>query len=252
CTDSEVNGAPFYVMRFVDGHVLRDRRRAETLAPETRAAAGAALVETLAALHRVNPDSVGLGDLGKKEDYVGRQLRRWSRQLENASRPLVELHSIHRELVATAPAQEGAGIVHGDYRLDNCIVAEDGSVASVLDWELCTLGDVRADLGMLMVYWSEAGDGFFPLEDPPTTAPGFPSRRALIERYEGTMSHSVSALPWFVAFAHWRLACILEGVYTRYVAAAMGEVPANVERFKTATDALTQRAAKILDGTPAI
>ena len=179
CEDESVNGAPFYVMGFVDGAILRSQREATDAFDEgERAAIGTRVVDTLVAIHDVDPDAVGLGELGRREDYAARQLHRWQRQWEGSKTrevPLVD--EVHDRLVARIPEQGPATIVHGDYRLDNMILdTRSGEVAAVVDWELCTLGDPLADVGMLTVYWSEPGDDLIPLIDPPTTAPGFPTR----------------------------------------------------------------------------
>ncbi len=164
CTDAAVNGAPFYVMGFVDGVIARSEAEAEaSFDARLRHESGLALVDTLAQIHSVDPDEVGLGDLGRKEHYISRQLRRWYGNYQaaletrgGASRPDVDW--VHDELAAHIPEQGRACVVHGDYRLDNCVIGPDGHVLAVLDWELCTLGDPRADLGQLLVYWPEPGE----------------------------------------------------------------------------------------------
>jgi aminoglycoside phosphotransferase (APT) family kinase protein len=123
----------------------------------------------------------------------------------------------------------------------------------VLDWELCTLGDVRADVGMLMVYWVEPDDTLHPLADPPTSIGGFASRRQILDGYRKASGQDLPEIDYFVAFASWRLACIIEGVYARYHAAAMGShIPDDIERFARTVDQLVARAAAILDGQPAV
>ncbi len=254
CEDEAVNGPPFYVMDFVEGTVARNAKIATRLSEDVRRKSSESLVRVLAQLHAVRPDDVGLGDLGKKSDYVARQLRRWSRQVESLSkRDLPLLDEVHAELAQRIPDQGEAGIVHGDYRLDNCIISDEGEVAAVLDWELCTLGDIRADVGTLAVYWARPEDDFFPLDEPPTIVEGFYSRRQLVDAYLQAARRDVDHLDYFIAFSYWRLACILEGVYARYLAAAMGKsVPTNLERFPVGVDKLTQRAADILGGRPAL
>ncbi len=224
CTDPEVNGVPFFVMDHVAGHVLRDRAAAEHLNESARAAAAGHLVEVLAAIHAVDPDEVGLGDLGRRSDYVARQLKRWHAQWErSAYTHLTGIDDVHRRLSARMPDQHDSTIVHGDYRLDNCIVTDDGRVAAVLDWELCTLGDPLADIGLLLVYWAELGDGFSALPDAPTTAPGFPGRAELTERYAEASGRHIDDVDYYVALGYWKLACILAGVATRYADGQMGD-----------------------------
>lgn len=224
-SDAAVNGAPFYVMDFVEGHVVRNKDDAERLLDEDgRAGVGRSLVDTLATLHAVDPDAVGLGDLAKKEDYVARQLRRWHGQFEKGrTRNLPVIDDVHARLAAAIPPQGRAAIVHGDYRVDNVIVDDDGQVRAVLDWELCTLGDRRADLGLLSVYWADEGDESIPLLDAPTTVAGFPSRDEVMARYREASGDPVEDLDYFVAFGLWKLAIILEGVYARYASGAYGE-----------------------------
>ena len=160
CTDVEINGAPFYVMDFVDGHIVRDVPIAETvLTEQTRARASESLVDTLAKIHAVDVNKVGLQDFSRHEGYIARQLKRWYGQWNaQKTRELSVVDRVHEELSKRIPEQGPATIVHGDYRLDNCIVSSSGEIQAVLDWEICTLGDPLADLGLLTVYWTGPND----------------------------------------------------------------------------------------------
>src|ERR1700722_12142152 len=188
CTDDSVNGAPFYVMGFVDGVIARSEVEVEAaLDAAARQRCGLALVDTLAQIHAVDPDAAGLGDFGRKDGDIARQLRRGYPHYQAARDPrggdnLADIAAFHDQLAAPIPDQGPAAVVHGDYRLDNCVVAADGEVLAVLDWELCTLGDPLADLGQLLVYWPEPGE-FSPLGHSATLAGGFPTRAELTERY---------------------------------------------------------------------
>jgi aminoglycoside phosphotransferase (APT) family kinase protein len=212
----------------VDGEVVRDASAAERhLAPTARAAAADDLVEVLARLHEVDVDAVGLGDLARREGYLERQLRRWHGQLERArTRPLPLLDDVHRRLAADLPQQGPATIVHGDYRLDNLMLdPTTGRVRAVLDWELTTLGDPLADVGLLLVYWSGPGDDGAALPDAPTRVEGFPDRAGVADRYAKASGRDLSEIVYYVAFGRWKLACILEGVHSRYVSGAYGADP---------------------------
>jgi aminoglycoside phosphotransferase (APT) family kinase protein len=225
CDDPTVNGAPFYVMAFVDGNVVRDRATAEsTLTVAQRAVAGRSLADTLAAIHAVDLEAVGLGDLGRHEGYVARQLKRWYGQWNaQKTRELPAIDRVHDALATHVPDQLGATIVHGDYRLDNCMLGTDATVAAVLDWEICTLGDPMADVGLLMVYWTGPDDSASAWEGQASTAPGFPNRVDLLQMYATGSGRDVDGVGYYVAFAYWKLACILEGVYARYLGGALGE-----------------------------
>ncbi len=248
--DETVIGAPFYVMENVDGVVARDAEAASALDLAARSRAGVEIVEVLAAIHEVDVDAVGLGDLGRREAYVERQLSRWQRQWEATRDPAVDVavvDQLHDRLAAAVPAQGPATIVHGDYRLDNCILGADGTVAAVLDWELCTLGDPLADVGLLLVYWAEPGD-------PPeiglpraTELPGFASRSELLDAYALRSGRDVSQVGFYVALGYWKLACILQGVLVRYRSGAMGETPQE-GRFSGQVAALGQAGMAALDG----
>lgn len=239
CADTAVNGAPFYVMRFVDGLVVRDRAEAEAgLTVAARSRASESLVDTLAAIHAVDLGSVGLADLSKHEGYIARQLKRWYGQWgAQKTRELPAVDRVHDALLRRIPEQGPASIVHGDYRLDNCMVTPAGDVAAVLDWEICTLGDPLADLGLLMVYWTGPNDPPSAWEGAATTAPGFADRAQIAARYAATSGRDIGQLGFYVAFAYWKLACILEGVYARYLGGAMGERdPAELAPFKRQVD----------------
>ena len=248
CTDESVNGAPFYVMEFVDGLILRAAEAGQKLTPEQRRRAGESLVDTMVAIHAVDVDAVGLGDLGRREDYIARQLKRWYGQWNSSkTRELPAVDEVHDHLVQNLPEQIGATIVHGDYRLDNCLITPEGEMAAVLDWEICTLGDPLADLGLLMVYWSDPDDSASGLLSPATALPGFPTRQELVDRYAAASGRDVSNLPAYVAFGYWKLACIVEGVYARYVGGAMGTSdPAAFEPFKLQVEHYAESARRHL------
>jgi aminoglycoside phosphotransferase (APT) family kinase protein len=243
CDDAEVNGAPFYVMGFVDGHILRDQGAAKVLDEDRRRTASESLVDVLADIHAVDPDAVGLGELGRKEGYIERQLRRWHKQfLDSKTREVPILESVFERLRSDIPEQGPATIVHGDYRLDNCLVGDDGNVAAVLDWEICTLGDPLADLGLLMVYWTDPEDDATALLTSPTTLPGFLRRSDLLERYAERSDRDLSAIDYYTAFGYWKLACIVEGVYARYRGGAMGTDASGFEGFATQVERLAAAA----------
>ena len=244
-TDAVI-GAPFYVMDFVDGPVVRDLETAETVLDEaSRKRATESLVDVLVSLHEVDPDAVGLGELGRKQDYIARQLHRWHGQYEKGkARDVPLIDEVHDRLAAKIPAQQDATIVHGDYRLDNLILAPTGEVRAVLDWELCTLGDPLANVGLLMVYWSEPGDETIPLLSAPTTADGFPTRREVAERYAQRSGRDLAELDYYVAFGFWKLAVILEGVYARFSAGAYGETDDSFQQFGDLVIRLAERAAE--------
>jgi aminoglycoside phosphotransferase (APT) family kinase protein len=224
CGDEAVNGAPFFVMDFVEGPILRTQQAAvDAFRAQERHAIGERAADTLVAIHAVDPDAVGIGDLGRKQDYVRRQLRRWRGQWEKSKTrevPLIE--DVHDRLASRIPDQGPATIVHGDYRLDNMILSPAGEIAAVVDWELCTLGDPLADVGMLMVYWAQAGDELIALRDLPTTAPGFPSRDAVKARYAELSGRDLSEIDFYVAVGYWKLAIILQGIIARVAAGQYG------------------------------
>jgi aminoglycoside phosphotransferase (APT) family kinase protein len=244
CTDDAVNGAPFYVMDFVDGRVLRDAAAASAISPEARRNASLSIADTLARIHAVDPDAVGLGDLGKKEGYIARQLKRWYSQFQQSqTRELPKVDEVHDALAARIPEQGPAAIVHGDYRLDNCMTDADGNVIAVLDWEICTLGDPLADVGLLMVYWTEAGDSHPMLLTAPTAVDGFLSRKEVLDRYAESSGRDLSQIDFYIAFGYWKLACIVEGVYARYVGGAMGTDASGFEGFATQVERCADAAA---------
>ncbi len=250
CEDDRINGAPFYVMEYVDGHVVRDVEAAERrLSEPARARASESLADTLAAIHEVDLVTVGLNDLGRHEDYLARQLRRWYGQWEQQrTRDLSLIDDVHAVLIANLPAQQGSTIVHGDYRLDNTMVDDDGNVCAVLDWEICTIGDPLADIAMLAVYWTGPTDTQSAWESGATAAAGFWDRNQLIERYAQSSGRDLGNFDLYMAFANWKLACILEGVYARYLGGALGERDTSeLEPFKRQVDSAARAAADLLN-----
>ncbi len=257
CSDESVNGTPFYVMDFVEGIVVRTHTDAEKLDESARRRAGESLIDVMAAIHAADVDAIGLGDLGKKEDYIPRQLKRWYGQFQKSDSQVeggLGLHGIdrvHDELASRVPRQQKASIVHGDYRLDNCMVNDSGEVIAVLDWEICTLGDPMADLGLLCVYWTDPGEDAILPQASSTASAGFPTQAELVQRYAAATELDLSELGYYVAFGYWKLACIIAGVYARYAGGAMGDVPAaQVEGFRTMLDVLTEQVDMALKELP--
>jgi aminoglycoside phosphotransferase (APT) family kinase protein len=227
CPDESVLGAPFYLMHWVDGFVVDQPEQVAKVLPDASSRRRAAweLVDTLARLHRLLPEQVGLGDLGPRGSYVERQLDRMSRVWERtATRELPVMKELTDRLRRSRPGERHHGLVHGDFRFGNVILATGGELRAVLDWELCTVGDVLADLGFLVNNWELPADAIPPvwMATPPTRAGGFPSRRDLIERYASRSGADVSNVGWYRAFAYWRMAVIAEGIKRRYASGAFG------------------------------
>jgi aminoglycoside phosphotransferase (APT) family kinase protein len=231
--DAGVIGAPFYVMEFVDGLVPRDAASVQaTLDPSARRAVAFNLADTLADLHAVEADAVGLGDLSRPADYIARQLHRWSKQhAAGSTRTLPLVGELHQWLKANIPAQATSAIVHGDYRLDNLIIGTNGEIRAVVDWELCTLGDPLADLGLLQVYWSPPNGREMPMIPAAGKIPGVPAIQQVLDRYAARSGKNLDQIDYYVVFGHWKLAMVLEGVYTRFASGAYGQVDGSHEAF---------------------
>ncbi len=263
CPDESVNDRPFYVMEFVDGYVLRDVAGTEAvLAEPHRRVAGEQLIDVLAAIHQVDVDAVGLGDFARRDGYIERQLRRWHGQFGKSQeqakeigvyRPVPLVDEVHAMLSERLPKQQGTAIVHGDYRLDNTIMSGDGRIMAVLDWELCTLGDPLADVGTLVAYWAEEPGRRGPssavatmAQSAATALPGFPSRSEIADRYAANSGRDLVNLNFYVAFAYWKLACILEGVFVRYAANAMGTAASDADVLGPGVEDRARRALEAL------
>ncbi|WP_420437060.1 phosphotransferase family protein [Candidatus Poriferisodalis sp.] len=251
CTDETVNEAPFYVMSYEQGAVLHSADESALVPEGERMPLSRRVAEVMARLHAVEPDDVGLGDLGRREDYLGRQLRRWKRQWEQSkTRELPIMDDVAAELEARKPEQIGSAIVHGDYRLGNMISGakpnEHWAIVAVLDWELCTLGDPMADVGYLMNNWvspDEPSAG----TSAPTQAGGFASRSEMLDWYADASGRDVSGVDYYRAFSYWRLAAISEGVLNRYLRGAMADAEeTDTDVFRTHVDFLSASAAERL------
>jgi aminoglycoside phosphotransferase (APT) family kinase protein len=254
CEDESVIGARFYVMEWVDGHVVRDALPAEFAdTPETRGAMSTALIDTLLQLHAIDPDAIGLSDFGHPDGFLARQVRRWWQQWEaSKTRELPSIETLHRRLEETVPAPSPPGIVHGDYRLDNVMYApaDPSRIVAVIDWEMCTIGDPLCDVGLLCVYWAD--------DDAEATSrtlhgraitveDGFAKRADLLRDYAAGTQRDLTSLDWYIALGAYKLAIIAEGITARFLMGmtvgegfeTMGEmVPAIVDGGLVALDKL--------------
>jgi aminoglycoside phosphotransferase (APT) family kinase protein len=225
CEDPSYNGSPFYVMEYKPGVILGEAippGYAETA--DERRRLSIALVDALVRLHAVDYEAVALGDFGRPQGYLERQVRRWSEQWERSkTRELPAIDELIRRLRAALPESPAPTIVHGDYRLGNMVLGQDdpGHVEAILDWEMATLGDPLADLGYTLIFWGQP-------DDPPevlaihraievTARPGFLRRDELIAEYARRSGRSVEAIDFYQVFAAYKLAVITEGIHARFL-----------------------------------
>ena len=250
CTDDSVIGAPFYVMEKVDGVVIRTELP-DLFTEEHRRRLGEELIDALVELHAVDPGACGLDGFGKPTGYLERQLRRWRGQLELTlphTRPVPDLERAGDWLAEKLPESGPTTLVHGDYKLDNVMFANDvpPRLVAILDWEMSTLGDPLADLGWMISFWREPGDeagNLFAETTRVTELPGFSSRSDLIDRYARATGRDVDNLDWYQVLAIWKLAILLEGSYARHLA-GMTDDPF-FERMKEGVPALAAAALQV-------
>lgn len=220
CATGEVLGVPFYVMDRIVGRTYRTQADTATLALPEQGALTTSLVDTLVALHSIDPAEVGLADFGRPDGYLERQLGRWHRQWgQVATRERPEVDVLTRRLGAAMPTSSSPGIVHGDYKIDNVMVDldEPSRILAVLDWEMATLGDTLADLGMLISFWDEPGGFHNPITDGATAQPGFPRADEVVAMYAERRRIEVDDLEWYVIFSDLKLAVILEQIHARHL-----------------------------------
>ncbi len=222
CEDPALIGAPFYLMTYVDGWVLSDDLPPALAGPEGPRLIAEQLVDSLVELHALDPGHEDLAGFGRPQGYLGRQLKRFGGLLEsNMTRALPELDQVSVWLAANIPSSPAPTVVHGDYRLGNVMYEREAPrLATILDWEMATIGDPLADLGYMTATWAASSDPPNSVADlsPVTRLPGFPGREDLAQRYAERSGRTVEALPWYQVLACWKAAIFLEGNYKRFVA----------------------------------
>ncbi len=242
CEDLEVNDAPFYVMEKVDGIIYRDGASMASLNADQARRLSEELVDVLARIHGVEYEKVGLGEFGHPDGFLERQIRRWGQQWERSkTRELPGVDEIARRLHAALPESGTPTIVHGDYRLDNTMMSttDPGQIVAVLDWEMSTLGDPLADLGLLLLYWGNAGAQIIATGSAIDASAGYMTSDEIVERYAQQSGRSVDALDWYVVFAFYKLAIIVEGIHARF---QMGKT------LGDGFDAMGQTVVALIDG----
>jgi aminoglycoside phosphotransferase (APT) family kinase protein len=254
CTDPEVLGAPFYLMQRVDGVVLRSHRDTERLGPAACETLGHQLIDVLADLHSLHPEDIGLGDFGRPQGYLTRQVSRWRKQLDSSrSREVDGIDELYTKLVDSVPESQRYSLLHGDFRLDNVLVTgwaepERQRITAVLDWEMATLGDPLADLGLFVIYSRGTGGKDDPVSGGVTSAPGFPPIGEQIARYADRTGADVSSLDWYVGLASFKLAVVLEGIHYRF---RLGKtIGAGFDRIGEMVPELVRSGLDALDGHP--
>lgn len=250
CEDDSVNDAQFYIMEYVAGIVPVDPNDvAKRWNEGARHRIGLELVDVLVRLHSFRPEDIGLEGWGKPQGYLERQVRRFSEQLESIRyRETPELDELARRLKKALPEERRPGIVHGDYRLDNAILDEDGHIIAVLDWEMCTMGDSLADLGLLRMYWGQGTSRDLAVAGTPVMQlPGFPTWEEAQARYEEKSGADLSNLDFYTVLAHFKLGVILENMYKRFLGG--GTVGAGFETIGQQAVLLGQRGLAVADAS---
>lgn len=248
CESPDVTGAHFYVMGLVDAKAMYGRADVEAWIPaENRVKAAESWIDALAALHSLDIDEIGLGDLGRRAGYIERQMKTWYRSWTSSVKAAQiddqRIHDLYDALIAGMPEPGPTTVVHGDYGTHNVMFDADSTVAAVVDWEIATLGDPMADLGYAMNAWVEPGDPTIDKDESTSLAAGFPSRQHLIDRYATATGRDVSALPYYRAFNRFKLTCILHGVYARYRRGQKTIDPDELEEMRQRTFGLIESAA---------
>ena len=253
CTDTEVVDAPFYLMGYVTGKVLRTREDGAQVGAGQARRLSELTIDMLAAIHSVDIDAVGLTGFGRPEGYMTRQLARWQKQWQlSNSRAVPGYDELVKRLEADLPQSTDGTLVHGDLRLDNMLVTLEPTtgVAAVVDWEMSTLGDPMADLGLTLMYWTDPGDDdWLRLSEggSVTTIPGFMSRAEAAARYAELTGRDISAIGYYMAFGCFKLAVVLEGIHARFLQnKTVGE---GFEREGPAVPKMIERAHHLLDAT---
>ena len=244
CNEKNISQDDFYIMEYIDGETIADNLIAENYPKKDKELITNSFVTTLTELHDFDVQSSGLKDLGKHEGYVERQLIRWNKQFSAQKvREINDLDVATNILLEKIPTQQRVSIVHGDYRLDNVRV-KDNNVASVLDWELCTLGDPLADLGTVIASWADKNEKDTPFIYSPSLSGGFPSRDKILTLYEENSQLNLNEIEFYVRLSFWKHAMIMEGVYVRYSLGYYGNVDKKeVEAFGESTLSFAQKAS---------
>jgi len=221
--DESLLGAPFYIMTRLDGVILRAEMPEEMIPdPALMAQIAATFVDNLVDLHAIDYQKAGLGDVGRPEGYVGRQISGWSKRYQNArSDNIQEMEEVMAWLAANQPLESGAALIHNDYKYDNLVLdpADWSRIVGVLDWEMATIGDPLMDLGSSLGYWVEAGDPaeIRALRLSPTDLPGNPSRSELVERYARQSGRDVDDIVFYYVYGLFKLAVIVQQIYSRFL-----------------------------------
>ena len=254
CSDTEIIGAPFYVMEYVDGLVIRSVEDAAKISPDQAGQVSERLAEMIAAIHQLNVAAAGLGDFGRPDGYLRRQLSRWQRQWDlSVTREVPGYAELVARLEAGLPEGGEGTLVHGDFRVDNVLlgIEPEPRIAAVVDWEMATLGDPLADLGLTLVYWADPHDpGWADVQvgATATAAPGFWTRAEFAASYAERTGRDLSGIGYYMAFGCFKLAVVLEGIHARFLQhKTVGE---GFEREGQAVPVLIQRAHALLDSNP--
>ena len=244
CTDRTVSDDDFYIMEYIEGETIADNVIAENYSKNDKEEITNSFISTLAELHTFDVKNSKLNDLGKHEDYVLRQLNRWTKQFNAQKvRDITDLDIATKLLFDTIPTQQKVSIVHGDYRLDNVRV-NNNLVAAIVDWELCTLGDPLADLGTVIASWSNKNETDTPFIYSPSLSDGFPSRQEIINLYESKSDLDLNNIEFYVRLSFWKHAMIMEGVYVRYSLGYYGNVDKkDIEAFGKSTLSFAKKAS---------
>ena len=243
-TEKDITEDDFYIMEYVKGETISDNIEAKLLSSDEKQTISNSFIETIADIHNFDVVNSKLNDLGKHQGYVERQLNRWTKQFEAQKvREIEDLDFATEMLFQNIPKQQKISIVHGDYRLDNVRV-NNGKVAAVVDWELCTIGDPLADLGTIIASWSNSKEKDTPFIYSPTLSDGFLSRSELLEIYSNNSDLDLKNIEFYVRLSYWKHAMIMEGVYVRYSRGSYGKInKKEIELFKQSTVMFAKKAA---------